>query len=351
MAIHNKPMNKILLCLAFFFFAAFNSTAKANIPRYTVTCISSPKLQNIRLVCINNREEIAGVVEGRAFLWKKGNFHFFPMLKGSSGCGPSDVNDAGEMVGTCSFGEDKKYFVYRNSKLIDLGDAPWMFENIRINNRGQILLQKDEGVSHGMLLENGRRKSLGSMWPLDLNDNGQVAGFKGVLNTTKNKIHQRGTAWAVIWENGSEVSAGNNGSLSGFINNKRDFILLDQSPMKYPRTSSLVLIRGGQRVELGSYISGPSKKDNVGFTFSTGINDTCQIIGTTMGGESKERAVLWEDGRWQNLDDLVSPNSGWVFTTADSINQRGQIIGQGKYHGERQSFLLNPISAIPSAAP
>jgi len=44
----------------------------------------------------------------------------------------------------------------------------------------------------------------------------------------------------------------------------------------------------------------------------------------------------------QDLNDLLSPNSGWVLHVALGINDFGQIVGWGEHNGQTLGFLLTP---------
>lgn len=61
---------------------------------------------------------------------------------------------------------------------------------------------------------------------------------------------------------------------------------------------------------------------------------------------------MWEDGvGMQDLNDLVDPTSGWLFTRAVALNNKGQIVVEGSYNGEwDHSFLLTPIAPVPLPA-
>lgn len=59
-------------------------------------------------------------------------------------------------------------------------------------------------------------------------------------------------------------------------------------------------------------------------------------------GVKVQRAVLWEAQRVQDLNALIPPDSGWRLEEATDINERGQIVGNGRYHGVRRAFLLQP---------
>ena len=55
------------------------------------------------------------------------------------------------------------------------------------------------------------------------------------------------------------------------------------------------------------------------------------------------RPFIWTNRRgMQDLNTLISANSGWVLNSAVDINIWGQIIGQGTLNGQPHGFLLTP---------
>jgi hypothetical protein len=51
----------------------------------------------------------------------------------------------------------------------------------------------------------------------------------------------------------------------------------------------------------------------------------------------------------QDLNSLLPPNSGWTISAAFSINDSGQIVGDGvNPEGESAIFLLSPVLPEPS---
>ena len=81
-----------------------------------------------------------------------------------------------------------------------------------------------------------------------------------------------------------------------------------------------------------------------------GINGQGWIVGA-----SGNRAVLWTRVARKNptlparvavpvdLNECVSPRSGWDLQTARGINAQGWIVGQGTCNGKQRAFLLKPI--------
>jgi len=62
--------------------------------------------------------------------------------------------------------------------------------------------------------------------------------------------------------------------------------------------------------------------------------------------EPEPEAVVWVEGKIHDLSDLVPKDNGWErLETAADINNRGQIVGNGKIGGEQHAFLLTPIES------
>jgi probable HAF family extracellular repeat protein len=55
-------------------------------------------------------------------------------------------------------------------------------------------------------------------------------------------------------------------------------------------------------------------------------------------------AVVVQNGKMWDLNSLITPNSGWVLYIATAINERGEIVGQGKFQGHFRAFLLRPVA-------
>ena len=59
--------------------------------------------------------------------------------------------------------------------------------------------------------------------------------------------------------------------------------------------------------------------------------------------------MLWSpSGKATNLDLVLG--SGWTNTAVEGINNSGDIIGEGDYHGGIYGFLLRPVSSFPLSA-
>jgi len=95
---------------------------------------------------------------------------------------------------------------------------------------------------------------------------------------------------------------------------------------------------GGGIITLGALAPG-------GNSSASGVNAAGDVVGTSDG-----TAFLYQSADLQQLLDLntLIPASGWVLTSANAINDQGQIVGTGTLNGEQRAFLLNPVPE-PSA--
>jgi probable HAF family extracellular repeat protein len=96
---------------------------------------------------------------------------------------------------------------------------------------------------------------------------------------------------------------------------------------------------GSGAIDLGNLGSSP--------TIPLAINNataahSVQVVGG--GGH----AWIWQSGVLTDLNTLISPNSGWVLTEADGINDSQQIIGQGIINGHYHAYSWQIGSGVPT---
>lgn len=72
------------------------------------------------------------------------------------------------------------------------------------------------------------------------------------------------------------------------------------------------------------------------------INNNGQVVGSK-DTSSGQRAVRWQNGQLEILDDLLPVDSGWELQSADAINDKGEIVGYGLHNGEFRVFVLTPL--------
>ena len=55
-------------------------------------------------------------------------------------------------------------------------------------------------------------------------------------------------------------------------------------------------------------------------------------------------AFVYTGGSLADLNDLLAPGHGWEYlTSADAINDNGQIVGYGRIGGQFRAFLMTPV--------
>lgn len=85
------------------------------------------------------------------------------------------------------------------------------------------------------------------------------------------------------------------------------------------------------------------------YSQARGINDVGQVVGFAYVNGGR-RAFLYSQGRMQDLNDLVSPASGWILSDANAINNKGQIVGMATFNSGVYSYLLTPTALLKSEA-
>jgi probable HAF family extracellular repeat protein len=217
------------------------------------------------------------------------------------------INDSNQIVGTMSRFTSPPSSVIRGFKfedgtVRDLGSIDGLTTTPArawgINNSGAVvgLSRNANGVSHATLLENGAATDLGSLGgamafseAFRINDRGKAVGRSTVV--------ARGTGQnAVLWENGSIRDLG-----------------------RFP---------------------------GLNFARANDINEKGVIVGTVSQFEGfSGRAAIWRQGETTptDLNTLLPANSGWtLLTSAECLNDHGQIVGFGTINGQTRAFLMTP---------
>ena len=170
-----------------------------------------------------------------------------------------------------------------------------------------------------------------------INDNGQVVGGANTGGSA-NAEH------AFLYSGGSMQDLGTlpggKGSEAHAVNNIGQVV-------GYADTSSgledAFLYSGGSMQDLGTLLGATQSE-------ALGINNSGRVVGyATAGadiyGDPINRAFVYiGSGSIEDLNNLISPSSGWTLEEATGINDSGQICGYGiAPDGNTEAFLLTPI--------
>jgi probable HAF family extracellular repeat protein len=74
-------------------------------------------------------------------------------------------------------------------------------------------------------------------------------------------------------------------------------------------------------------------------TWGFGINDSGVVVGQSTY-QGTYHAFVYNGGKMQDLNSLISAGSGWVLQSGTGINASGQIVGEGTLNGKQHGFLL-----------
>jgi probable HAF family extracellular repeat protein len=75
----------------------------------------------------------------------------------------------------------------------------------------------------------------------------------------------------------------------------------------------------------------------------SGINNAGQVVGSSNG-----HGYLYASGKTTDVNNLVPADSHWTLFSANAINNKGQIVGNGMSpNGEYHAYLLTPTAEAP----
>jgi len=223
-----------------------------------------------------------------------------------AGCGfglNSDVfglNDRGDATGSAEFagfGGQQAFRYTPRSGIVSLGTlGGTSSQGSGINQRGDVAgsaALAGDASTHAFLYAEGRMKDLGTLGgnssrATAVNDRRHVVGCSTLIdNTTQRAFYFDGTAMSSL------PSLGGADSCASSVNVK-----------------------------------------NVAVGYSTSAPD------------GASRAVVFQRGKVRDLNQQMDAASGagWELMEAVGINDLGQIVGNGRLHGQYRSFLLTPIT-------
>lgn len=233
-------------------------------------------------------------------------------------------------------------------KIIDLGTlGGYSSFAYGINDKNQVTGYAGTAFNeyHAFITIKGIMKDLGTLggknsYGYAINNISQVAGY----SATRRGVHAFATVKGVMQDLGT---LGGLNSRAYGINNKGQVVGESDIPRSSNR-HAFVTIKGVM-TDLGALrISDTST--------ALGINAKGQVVGTNFqpfdnsGHQpprpaiSNVRAFVTVNGKMTDLNSLIAPSKKWKLTSANAINDKGQITGVGiNPKGVPSAFLLSPI--------
>lgn len=220
-----------------------------------------------------------------------------------------------------------------------------------INDAGQVVgthVGADDLIQRrAFIYSGGSMTDIGTLggvenYAMDINASGQVAGYS---HTASGNMHAYVYSNGQMTDLGPLVSATFNGAetFAAALNDRGDVVGFAQVPDTGGTQGHAFLYAGGSMHDLGT----------LGGTISTAndINERGQIVGySRMAGTDAGHAFIYENGVMSDLNRYAS--GGWTLTQAEAINENGDILGIGTLNGESHTFLLtwsgNSGGAVPA---
>ncbi len=303
-----------------------------------------------------------------------------------------DINNKGDIVGTVSGWNGGYPFVDRNGMLTRLPLPESTYSLVRTNDRGDLLLEEMGEVLHLLLLRNGK------VTEPEANGEPLIRGALGEDGSVAGAIRMTRPAKAAIWHDGrvsvlSDLAGG--GARTIHVND-----MASQAIVVGHCDGMPVLWRSGNPIALtvmpgythGQALAANGKEQVVGYcdrASATGmdiraclwddgseqdlgtlwalsqandINEHGVIVGASavrgrfrinpsswrtprklMRIDPAFRATLFENGKAIDLNTLIPRRSGWTLHDAAAINDKGQIVGTGRYRDQQRGFVLTPV--------
>jgi probable HAF family extracellular repeat protein len=302
---------------------------------------------------INENGDVVGWSMGpngtRAFVFTNtGGMAALPGLPNRPRTVARDINDAGLVVGSANAGgTDLGHAVlWSGGSVLDLGTlgTGYYSEAWGVNSFGQVVgwsyTDFGSGLTgvHGFLYNNGANQLVDltpnsdTGYALDINDAGQVTGYKTAL----------GGYHAFRWQAGTFLDLG---VLPGFAHS------FGWAVNALGHVTGNSTSASGNSEQLFRYTDGGGLQ-NLGGTgehnVALGINSSGDVVGTK--GNSQKRAVRYTDADGlQDLNTLIDSSLGWVLLAANDINDAGQIVGYAfnNFTGQTHAVRLQPTAGPP----
>jgi probable HAF family extracellular repeat protein len=234
----------------------------------------------------------------RAFMYTNGLMTSLGTL-GANYSAAYAVNDAGQVVGASITSTNLNHaFLYSRGQMTDLGtlggnQPGWSTVASGISASGQVVgySYRTDGNFHGFLYMNGVMQDLGTL----------------------------GGSWSQAY------AINNAGQIAG------------QAYLPRNAKAHAFLHSGGKMTDLGAFHA---------YSSGLAVNSSGVVVGQAdiknSTGLLVYHAVIFTNGKPQDLNKLIPVNSGWVLSSANSVNDAGQIVGYGTLHGAQHAFLLTP---------
>lgn len=353
---------------------------------YTITDIGSFSGEQMsRAFGINNAGEVVGQFDSssgntHAFLYSNGAFSDLGTLGGPSSAAFA-INNNGVIVGTSQSYQGNgglvQAFVYTPGiGMTNITPPGYQGAALGVNDSGAVVGSYHAGnlQAMGFAYQNGTfaplpafvpnvaNANLSIPVPAAVNASGEIAGR--LVDTSDNWLSQpylyNGQQYTLIGGAPGHVSSRLSGinEFGNAIGYSDDLTSVRESFL-YSNGNMTILGSLGGKFSGGVGVYGINNQDDVvGTAFGPsgslgGIGDPENGLDTDLLRSyvfSGTHGVIYKNGQLQDLNNLIDPNSGWELLDARSINDSGQIVGEGMINNQIHAFILTPVPELSTAA-
>jgi probable HAF family extracellular repeat protein len=296
-------------------------------------------------MAINNHGEIVGAARSsagvqRAVVFEPGPIFEIPTAFGFGGSVASDINDNGLVVGQSPTGGFRHPL---GGGVTSLGASTGAYA---VNAFGDVGgYDSTPGSLNRALIWWGGSSSrffIGILGSGNSSTTRDLADGKAAAGSSR---YEKGNPYhhAFLWSEGMMIDLG---TLGGESSGADSLVVLhwpDPDHIATHVVGSAELASGevhafhwtaGSMADLGT-LPGDS------YSRALSINRSKIAVGFSQDSSMNMRAVMW-DSTIVDLNTLLPPDSGWVLTIANGINDLGQIVGAGLHKGVLRAFVLTP---------
>lgn len=302
-------------------------------PLYQVTSLGSG--------VIPNRISESGTVVGslyyqRPLTWRDGVTDYLDVGPSTSANWASDITASGLIVGSAN----STAAVWQGGQWIALPGANDYSHAWAANDGGLI---GGEADNQAVIWRNGQQEVVsapsgyGKSAVVDISSGGTAIGTSWNLDSV---------AWR--WANGETHRLDQGQAIGSAANGINDLDSIVGHLVFSPSNATAVRWDGEHLTMLGSLAGAMRSSANAINNHGVAVGSSVFSFYTGPESTHDEHATLWEGAAPINLNEqLVNPD-GWILSQAFSINDKGQIIGQGWQNGVQTAYLLTPVPEASS---
>lgn len=256
------------------------------------------------------------------------------------------INTSGQIAGSVSDGVDTRAVIWVNGQALDLGHLGERWAEAKdLNDRGQAVgygWQAGYSAQHAFLYSDGQLRDLGTL--------GGTYSYAEGINRWREVVGGSTLTpdgwdlYAFVWRNGRMHALPSFGCQSHYsfatdINDRSEIVGISHNDCGEAVRQRGFLYRNGQLIDIGDLGGGDTRP--------LAVNNTGQIVGYSLTASGDPAWFIWDRGTMRNLQQLVDPQTPWLLSAANDINDRGEIAGQAQLADGTGDLVAHAILLRP----